>query len=238
MVGGAFGSMAHTLFPAVTANQGAYALVGMGALCGAACHAPLTAILLLFEMTGDYHIILPIMVACIVSNLTIRGLFPHSIDSLKLHKKGISVKAAVETNILQELKVRDAMTSEIEKIPQSMKFRDIVKHITMSKFSSFPVVDEEDHLVGILSFQDVRQHVFEPELEDLVVARDLANTQNVVTVNPADSLKDALGMLAYRNVEHLVVLDAKDQRKILGILTRRDIISAYKKAIFRYETTG
>jgi CIC family chloride channel protein len=238
MVGGAFGSVAHTLFPAVTATKGAYALVGMGALCGAACHAPLTSILLLFEITGDYHIILPIMVACIVSNLTIRGLFPHSIDSLKLHKKGISVKSAVEVNVLQEIKVRDAMTSEVEIIPQGMKFRDIVKHITMSKFSSFPVVDNEDHLVGILSFQDVRQHVFEPELEDLVIAKDIANTHNVATVNPTDSLKDALGKLAYRNVEHLVVLDTKNPRKILGILTRRDIISAYKKAIFRYETTG
>jgi CIC family chloride channel protein len=126
----------------------------------------------------------------------------------------------------------------VERIPEGMKFRDIVKHLTMSKFSSFPVVDEEDHLVGILSFQDVRQHVFEPELEDLVVARDLANTHNVVTVTPRDSLKDALGKLAYRNVEHLVVLDTKDPRRILGILTRRDIISAYKKAIFRYESTG
>jgi CIC family chloride channel protein len=238
MVGGAFGSIVHTLFPAVTATKGAYALVGMGALCGAACHAPLTSILLLFEITGDYHIILPIMVACIVSNLTIRGLFPHSIDSLKLHKKGISVKSAVEVNVLQELKVGDAMTLDVEKIPQTMKFREIVQHLTTSKFSSFPVVDNQDLLVGILSFQDVRQHVFEPELEDLVIAKDLANMHDVVTVTPADSLKDALGKLAYRNVEHLVVLDMKDPRKILGILTRRDIISAYKKAIFRYEKTG
>ena len=119
-----------------------------------------------------------------------------------------------------------------------MKFREIVQHLTTSKFSSFPVVDDQDLLVGILSFQDVRQHVFEPELEDLVIAKDLANMHDVVTVTPADSLKDALGKLAYRNVEHLVVLDMKDPRKILGILTRRDIISAYKKAIFRYEKTG
>jgi CIC family chloride channel protein len=238
MVGGAFGSIVHTLFPAITATKGAYALVGMGALCGAACHAPLTSILLLFEITGDYHIILPIMVACIVSNLTIRGLFPHSIDSLKLHKKGISIKSAVEVNVLQELKVGDAMTFDVEKIPQDMKFREIVRHITTSKFSSFPVINDQEHLVGILSFQDVREHVFEPELEDLVVAKDLANMHDVVTVTPSDSLKDALGKLAYRSVEHLVVLDTKDPRKMLGILTRRDIISAYKKAIFRYEKTG
>ena len=238
MVGGTFGSVVHTLFPAITATKGAYALVGMGALCGAACHAPLTSILLLFEITGDYHIILPIMVACIVSNLTIRGIFPHSIDTLKLHKKGINVKAGVEATLLQELKVKDAMTFDVERIPQGMRFGEIVRHITKSKYSSFPVVDNDDHLVGILSFQDVREHVFEPELEDLIVAKDVANMHNVITIAPSDSLKDALGKLAYRNVEHLVVLDPKDPRRILGILTRRDIISAYKKAIFRYEKTG
>ncbi|MBN2720471.1 MAG: chloride channel protein [Proteobacteria bacterium] len=237
MVGGTFGSIIHTAFPAVTATQGAYALVGMGALCGAACHAPLTAILLLFEMTGDYHIILPIMVSCIVSNLTIRGLFPHSIDSLKLYKKGINVKAGVETNVLQELKVREAMTTNVERIPHDMKFGDIVKYVTQSKNTSFPVEDQDGHFVGILSFQDVRQHVFDPDLEGLVVARDIANLHNVVMIAPTDSLKDALEKLAYRHVEHLVVLDPKNPRKILGILTRRDIISTYKQAIFRYDKT-
>ncbi|UCG39134.1 MAG: chloride channel protein [bacterium] len=237
MLGGSFGTVVHGLFPTVTATKGAYALVGMGALVAAAAHAPLTNILILFELTGDYHIILPIMVACIVSTLTIRGLSPHSIYSIRLHKRGITIEAGREVNVLQGLRVRDAMTSQVEVIPESMRFREILRHITQSKFSNFPVVNANGELSGILSFQDIRQHVFTPELEHLVVAKDLA-TPSVTTVNPSDNLKDALAKLAYRNIEQLPVVDARNPKKLVGILTRRDIITAYNKAIFRYETKG
>jgi CIC family chloride channel protein len=237
MLGGTFGSIVHSLFPNVTATKGAYALVGMGATVAAAAHAPLTNILILFELTGDYHIILPIMVACIMSTLVIRGLSPHSIYSIRLHQKGINIEAGKEVNVLQAIKVRDAMTSEVEVIPESMRFQEILNHITQSKFSNFPVVNSKGDLTGILSFQDIRQHVFDPDLEHLVVAKDLA-TLAVSTVNPSDTLKDALAKLSYRSIEQLPVVDARDPKKLVGILTRRDIITAYNKAIFRYETTG
>jgi CIC family chloride channel protein len=236
MLGGSFGALVHNLFPTITATKGAYALVGMGALVAAAAHAPLTNILILFELTGDYHIILPIMAACIMSTLTIRGLSPHSIYSIRLHKRGINIEAGKETSVLQSIRVRSAMTSEVEVIPEDMKFRNILQHFVKSKYSNFPVVNRDGDLTGILSFQDVRQHVFEPELEHLVVAKDLA-TPHVTTVTPSDNLKDALAKLGFRSVEQLPVVDASNPKKVVGILTRRDILTAYNKAIFKYETT-
>lgn len=236
MLGGSFGALVHSLFPTITATKGAYALVGMGALVAAAAHAPLTNILILFELTGDYHIILPIMAACIMSTLTIRGLSPHSIYSIRLHKKGINIEAGKEISVLQSIRVDHAMTSKVEVIPENMKFKDILQHFVNSKYSNFPVVNSEGELTGILSFQDVRQHVFEPDLEHIVVAKDLA-TPHVTTVTPADNLKDALAKLGYRSVEQLPVVDASNRKKLVGILTRRDILTAYNKAIFKYETT-
>jgi CIC family chloride channel protein len=237
MLGGTFGSIVHHFFPTVTATKGAYALVGMGATVAAAAHAPLTNILILFELTGDYHIILPIMVSCIMSTLVIRGLSPHSIYSIRLHQKGITIEAGKEVNILQGIRVSDAMTTEVEVIPENMRFQEILTHITQSRYSNFPVVNSKGKLSGILSFQDIRQHVFDPDLEHLIVAKDLA-TLAVSTVTPSDNLKDALAKLAYRSIEQLPVVDARDPEKLLGILTRHDIISTYNKAIFRYETTG
>ena len=128
------------------------------------------------------------------------------------------------------------MTSEVEVIPEDMKFRNILQHFVKSKYSNFPVVNRDGDLTGILSFQDVRQHVFEPELEHLVVAKDLA-TPHVTTVTPSDNLKDALAKLGFRSVEQLPVVDASNPKKVVGILTRRDILTAYNKAIFKYETT-
>ena len=237
MLGGAFGTIINVLFPFVTARPGAYALVGMGSVLAAAAHAPLTNILLLFELTGDYHIILPIMVACIMSTLTIRALSPHSIFSIGLHRKGITIEAGAEVNVLQSLRVKDAMTLDPEVIPEDMPFGEILRHITLSKYSNFPMVNKDGHLTGVLSFQDVRQHVFDPDLEHLVIAKDLA-TLSMATVTPSDNLKDALSRLAYGNVEQLGVVDTKDPSKLVGILTRSDILTAYNRAISRYEDKG
>ncbi|UCF88124.1 MAG: chloride channel protein [bacterium] len=237
MLGGAFGTIVNILFPFTTAKPGAYALVGMGSVLAAAAHAPLTNILLLFELTGDYHIILPIMVACIMSTLTIRALSPHSIFSIGLHRKGITIEAGAEVNVLQSLRVRDAMTTKLEVIPEDMPFGEILRHITLSRYSNFPMVNQEGQLTGMISFQDVRQHVFDPELDQLVIAKDLA-TLSTATVSPSDNLKDALSRLAYGSVEQLAVVDTRDPSRLLGILTRSDIITAYNKAISRYEDTG
>jgi len=237
MLGGAFGTIINLLFPFMTAKPGAYALVGMGSVLAAAAHAPLTNILLLFEVTGDYHIILPIMVACIMSTLTIRALSPHSIFSIGLHRKGITIEAGKEVNVLQSLKVKDAMSTELEIIPESMSFGEILRHITLSRYSNFPMVNHDGQLTGMISFQDIRQHVFDPELEQLVIAKDLA-TISLSTVSPSDNLKDALSRLAYGTVEQLAVVDTKDPSKLIGILTRSDIITAYNRAISRYEDNG
>ncbi|MEE8416440.1 MAG: chloride channel protein, partial [Desulfobacterales bacterium] len=92
MAGGFFGSIVHAAFPEITASPGAYSIVGMGAVVSATTHGPLTAILMLFEMTGDYKIILPLMITCIISSTTIRQLLPESIYTLKLTRKGINIK--------------------------------------------------------------------------------------------------------------------------------------------------
>jgi len=238
MLGGAFGTIINMLFPFMTAKPGAYALVGMGAVLAAAAHAPLTNILLLFELTGDYHIILPIMVACIMSTLTIRALSPHSIFSIGLHKKGITIEAGIEVNVLQGLKVRNAMTTDdLEIIPEDMSFSHILRHITLSSHSNFPMVNKNGQLAGLISFQEIRQHVFDSELGQLVIAKDLA-TLSMTTVTPSDNLKDALSRLAYGSIKQLLVVDEKDPGKLLGILTRSDIITAYNRAISRYEDNG
>jgi len=239
MLGGSFGAVIHGLFPSITATKGAYALVGMGAVLAAAAHAPLTNILILYEMTGDYHIILPIMAACIMSTLTVRSLSPYSIFSIRLIKKGINIEAGKETSILQSIKVSSAMTSEVEAVQEDMNFTDIVQYLINSKHTNFPVVSRQGDLIGALSFQDVREHVFEPHLEHIIVARDLA-TPHFSTAVPSDNLKDALSLLAHQSKKGkdlILVIDPDNPKKLIGILTRRDILTAYNKAIFKYDKT-
>ncbi len=234
MAGGVMGKIAHGLFPTLTASPGAYSLVGMGAMVAAATHAPITAIIILFELTNDYKIILPIMTASVVATLTATLLQKESIYTLKLVRRGIDIKAGKETNILNSLLVKNAMNKKVEVIREDMPFKKLVQFVPNSKYTNFPIVDAKGKLTGIISLQDFREVIFEEHLEDLIVAKELA-TAEVITVTPDQNLNDALAKIGYRNIEQLPVVDKKDPRKIVGMLSRRDIISAYNKALLEKE---
>jgi CIC family chloride channel protein len=232
MAGGFFGTVAHIIFPGVTASPGAYSIVGMGAVVSATTHGPLTAILMLFEMTGSYKIILPLMAACIISSLAARHLFNESIYTLKLARRGVNIRAGKEVNVLQSIYVKDVMNPEVETIPEDLTLRKLAEKISKSKYNNFPVINKEGNLIGILSFFDYRDAIFDENLKDLVVAKDIATT-DVVTVSLDDNLYNALGKITSRDFSILPVVSPDDQSRLSGILTRGDIISTYNKAIIK-----
>ena len=230
MAGGAFGYFMHVLFPAVTSSTGAYSLVGMGAIVSATTHGPITAILMLFEMTGDYKIILPLMLSCIISTVVATQLKRDSIYTLKLARRGVDIRAGKEVNILKSLSVEEAMTGEVVTIPSNMSLKNLVKFTLASKHSSFPLVDDEGLLSGIVTFQDFKEVVFEEGLGDLVVAKELSPPE-VITITKKENLDGALRKIGLKNIEQIPVVDENNPRKIIGILSRRDIFSAYNKAL-------
>ncbi|MBW1801450.1 MAG: chloride channel protein, partial [Deltaproteobacteria bacterium] len=232
MAGGFFGNVVHHFFPDVTAAPGAYSIVGMGALVSGTTHGPLSAILILFEMTGDYKIILPLMIACIISTLASRQLLSDSIYTLKLSRRGINLRAGKEVNILKSIPVKEVMNPNVEIISEGLKLGRLSEKISMSKHNSFPVVDEKGRLSGIIGFFDYRDHVFDENLKDLVVAQDLA-TQNVVTISLDDNLYDALEKITSKDYSILPVVSPNNPSELLGVLTRRDIIGAYNKAVIK-----
>ena len=232
MAGGFFGTIVHMLLPDVTANPGAYSIVGMGAVVSGTTHGPLSAILILFEMTGNYKIILPLMIACIISTLASGQLLENSIYTLKLARRGVNIRAGKEVNVLKGIPVSEAMNTAVDTIPEGLSLGRLARKISMSKYNSFPVVDERGGLSGILSFLDYHDVVFDENLEDLVVVKELA-TQKVVTINADDNLYDALQKITSKDFSILPVVSSEDPKKLLGILTRRDIMGAYNKAVIR-----
>ena len=232
MAGGFFGTVVHHIFPGVTASPGAYGIVGMGAVVSGTTHGPLAAILILFEMTGDYKIILPLMIACIISSLASGQLLEDSIYTLKLARRGINIRAGKEVNVLKSIIVRDVMNPEVEPIPEDLSLGKLAEKISKSKYNSFPVVDKENKLTGVLSFLDYHDVAFDENLKDLVVAKELA-TQKVVTVSIDDNLYDALERITAKDFSILPVVSSDNPSKLLGVLTRRDIVGAYNKAVVK-----
>ena len=230
MAGGAFGHFIHQMFPAITASAGAYSLVGMGAVLAATTHGPIHAILIIFEMTGNYKVIVPLMLACITGYVIASNINRESIFTLKLARRGVDLKAGREVNIMKSLLVKNAMTTEVSTVSENMHLNKLLKHTFSSKHSSFPVVDNNGLLNGIVSFQDFKEVVFEEGLGDLVVVKDIA-IPDVITLTRDESLDEALKKIGLKNIEQLPVVDENNPRKIVGILSRRDIFSAYNKAL-------
>ena len=232
MAGGFFGGVVHDLFPQITATSGAYSIVGMGAVVAATTHGPLTAILILFEMTGDYKIILPLMFACIVGTITSGQLLRDSIYTLKLARRGIDIKEGKEINVLKSMLVEDVMNRQVETIPEGLPLGALSEKISKSKFNSFPVLNSENKLSGIISFFDYSEAIFDDDLKHLVVAKDLA-TSNVVTVASNDNLYTALEKISRKDFATLPVVSPDDPLQLVGAISRRDIIGAYDKAVLK-----
>ena len=232
MAGGFFGSVVHQLFPEITAAPGAYSIVGMGAVVSATTHGPISAILILFEMTGDYKIILPLMTTCIISTLFAGQFMKDSIYTLKLSRRGTDIRAGKEVNVLKSIAVKDVMNEQVETIPEDMKLSALAEIITESKFNSFPVVDKMRNLIGMLSFIDYHEAVRNEDLQDLLISKDLASL-DVVRVTPEDNLFEAYEKITLKDFAVLPVVISEANPRLLGIVTRRDIIGAYDKAIIK-----
>ncbi|MBW1941198.1 MAG: chloride channel protein, partial [Deltaproteobacteria bacterium] len=232
MAGGFFGWVVHQLFPMVTAPPAAYSIVGMAAVVSGTTQGPLSAMLILFEMTGSYLIILPLMIACIISTLMSRHLKEESVYTLKLARRGVNIRAGKEINVLKSIPVGDVMTHAVETIPEGLPLGAMTEIISKSKYNSFPMVNETGHLIGILSYVDYGEIIFDEDLKDLVVAEDIA-TKDVVVINPDESLYDAFERISLRDFALLPVVSPQDRTKLLGVLSRGDIISAYNKAVIK-----
>jgi CIC family chloride channel protein len=232
MAGGAFGGIVNYLFPSVAASPGAYAVVGMGAVVAATTHGPLQAILIIFEMTGDYKIILPLMITCIISCLIARKLCGESIYTFKLIRRGINIRGGQEVNILSSINVKDVMYHTVEIIPETFLLQDLAKKLPQSRSNNFVVVDENERITGVLTFLDYYDKLFNEKLDDHMMVKDIMTT-DVATVSIEDNLSTAMEKISIGDYSILPVVSMEDPLKMVGILTRRDILEAYDQAVIK-----
>ena len=227
MIGSAFGIIVNQLFPSITAPAGAYAIVGMAALFAGAAHAPITSILIVFEMTDDYKIILPLMLAVVVSHLVASWLNPDSIYTIKLRRRGGLMKPKAPVSLLDTIVVTDAMTTEYQTVHPKLPITDLIKQFNKNRVRSWSVIDDENKLAGIVTVLDVEKAIMHGEADGAVVA-DIMTT-NLIYTTPDESLRSVLRRVTGRDVYQIPVVATDDNRKLLGMLRRREIIWAYNE---------
>jgi CIC family chloride channel protein len=233
MVGGSYGWIVHTLFPAHTANPGAYATVGVGAFLAASTHAPLTAIFLLFEMTGNYKIIIPIMLASIVGTLMARRMHYDSIDTVELTRSGINIHQGREASVLNSIQVGSVMRRDFTTVHEDTDIHELLEMVVEGESFYFPVVDDDDLLTGIISLQDIKSVIFEEDLKRILRVKNIIRTHNVIVLTADDTLNTAIEKFALKDIGEIPVVNIFNRRKVLGMLKRGDVISAYDKELLR-----
>jgi CIC family chloride channel protein len=230
MIGALAGTAANGLFPASAGTVGGYTLIGMAAFLAPMVGAPLTAILILFEMTGDYAIILPLLVAVITAMLVSGRISRFSLYTHSLHKKGVDLVRGREEGVLKTLTVRDVMREEVTTISPSATFGELSERFLKAPDDYFYLNDESGALRGVVSFMDIRPYLREEGLRDLVRVEDIA-TSDPVSVTPGETLFDVLIKFGYKNVAVLPVISDPHARRLIGIIHRKDVLEAYQRRI-------
>ncbi len=238
MTGGFFGSFIHQVFPATTASSGAYALVTMGAVVAATTHAPITAIIMIFEMTQSISIIPPLMAACVVSTLISTMLSRESIYTEKLARRGVDVRKQEDPNVMRRLSVGDVMDPDAVTIHANARFEEILNLVVQSDHVEFFVVDPQGRLLGAIALNEVRRLLLDQDaLRNVVVAEDLVTSEHP-TVTPDDDLDMVMQILGHADLEEIAVVDPEDPRKLIGSVTSQHAIDAYNAEVLRRDLAG
>lgn len=215
-----------------TGTLSTYALSGMGAFFGAVAKVPITAFVIVFEITKDFNIILPLMITSVVAYLCTEKYAPGSLYTHLLALKGIHLQPEVVTeDIWAGLRAVDVMQSQVETLGGQTPLQEAIQFFARSRHRGFPIV-ENDQLVGIITQMDLvkaQENSLSPEM-----AISQIMTPNPVTVSPQESLTQVLYLLSYYKLSRLPVID---QRKLVGIITRSDVLRAQANRLRGAKTT-
>ena len=237
VLGGTFGCVADYLLPWEIASSGAYAAVGIGAFLGAVTHAPLTAIFLLFEMTGNYLIIVPIMLTSVIDKVVSKKLKHESIDTVDFSRDGIDIHDGRETAIMKSIKVGKAMTEDIGFISESANVNHLLKIFSMAGESFyFPVLADAGanagQMVGIISLQDVKTILHDEQLRASASVGNIC-AREVVTLTPDDDLYDAMTLFTIKGIEEIPVIENENARWVVGMLKRSEAVAEYNREVLK-----
>jgi len=213
------GKILHVFQPDFTAGPGAYALIGMGGFLAATTQAPLMAILMIFEMTLEYSVVLPLMLTCVTAHMVAKSLGQESIYAHHLRQRDF-------TRILLPVlnsKVGDLIKPNEASISPITPFGQIAEIFAQHRINYLYVTDEANRFLGVVSLHDLKPHLNSPELSDAIIALDILK-EDFPFLTPDQHVTEALRLFSLHDGERIPVLNSKTDRKLLGTVSKLDLL--------------
>jgi len=232
VLGGAFGFGLHKWLPHHTADYGAYALVGMGGVLAGTTFAPITAIMMIFEQTNSYQIILPLMFVCIVSNVVARGFMSEPVHLQTLRRRGVILPRGPEESVMRSLLVRDVMHDNVVAVNQTAPFGEVVEHFLRQPHQNLYVADNDGRYLGAIRLHTLKGSLHQRETLGAVLAHDLVD-EKFASVLPTARLADVMDKFWSEHAERLPVIDGAETRRLIGWISKRDLIGVYSQEILQ-----
>jgi len=209
--------------------------VGMGAVVAGTTRAPITAMIIIFEMTSNYRIILPLMFACTIGLVVSARLSKESIYTLKLVRKGVNIYGGKELNVLKRLKTSQVMLPEIELVAPSATLNELFTKMMTSSHNHFFVAGNDNRIYGHISLATLRPILKDYEaIRDVVIASDLMDC-NVTVVKAEESLDMVMQLFGKFDLREIPVVE---KGQLVGTIRRSDVIEAYNKEIFKLDMSS
>lgn len=215
-----YGTAVHSFWPGGAADPQAFALVGMGAFLSAASYAPIMAIIMLFEMTLSYDIILPLMLCNVIAYYTAKGLQGESLYSESIRRKAAEAPASV----LPVGKARDLLKLKPPLVSSTARFAEIARLFLSVRVNNIYVVGEQNRFLGVVSLHDIKPYLADADLASLVIASDIMR-EEFPRIGPEQSLNEALGAFLGQTIERVPVIEPETGR-LLGSLSKSDLLLA------------
>ncbi len=229
-LGGAVGVALHLLGVGNALGPAGYSLLGMTAVVAGSAHAPLTAIFIVLEMSGDWTLILPLLLAGSLSYVTARGLYPNSVYSEWLARRGERISHGTDEGVLDRIRVAQALNPAPVTLRAGDRLADALRNVAGPPRTEYPVLDAGGRLTGVLTFEDWHRALLDPAAAGVRTVGELASPPtDIVTTN--DSLLEALRRMGTRDAPQLPVVSANGDGRLVGVIGRKEIFAAYEAAL-------
>lgn len=230
VVGGAFGIIATIPFPEFSSGHGAYTLIGMGAVAGAVLGAPISTILIIFELTGDYRMTIAVMISVVIASILTRHFQGVSFFSCQLKRRGLELEGGHESGVLEDIRVAKFVKQDFVAVSQDAPIDDVRHLMRTAPHGELFVVGEGGALVGTIVLHDLGEDAFDHRRDDELTAKDVMH-KSPPAAHGGDDVQTAIRIFQDVDEGILPIVDDGPRRVLIGCIHEREVMRAYNHAL-------